>query len=71
MFKVGQKVIIMVNLGATGEVFPHFGKVATVREVTHLKQVRVSIDNFPSCNHPEIHNRFWFMEEELKAVNKE
>lgn len=65
----GNKVIIKKEICANNNKNPHFNKIATVEEIDRLNQVRVSIDDFPNCNHRTYHNRFWYMKDELELVN--
>jgi hypothetical protein len=64
---IGGKVIIKEEICANGLKNPHYNKIATVHEIDR-SHVKVSIDDFPNCNHRDYHNRFWYLPEELEAV---
>jgi hypothetical protein len=68
--KIGDKVIIKEEICANNLPNPHYNKVATVIEnPDRLNLVKVSIDDFPNCNHREYHNRFYYQLEELELIN--
>jgi hypothetical protein len=65
---IGDKVIIKKEICANNLPNPHYNKIATVEEIDTLDLVRVSIDDFPNCNHRTYHNRFWYSKNELELV---
>lgn len=69
MFEELDKVIYKPINYATGQADTshiHYGKVATVMSRDNLGRYRISIDDFPQCNHREIKNRFYAEEKELE-----
>lgn len=66
---IGDKVIIKREICANNLRNPHYNKMATVlKEPDRLNLVKVSIDDFPSVNHREFHNQFYFDIEELQLI---
>lgn len=68
--KIGDTVIIHPKFVSVSSPHPHEGKRAIVEEIEKYL-VRVSLPDFPKCNHREIHNQFWYMPEELEEVTNE
>lgn len=67
--KKGSKVVITQRICANGLKNPHYGKIGTILEnPDRLDLVKISIDNFPNCNHREYHNQFYYDIEELKVI---
>lgn len=66
---IGDKVIIKTEIYANNLINPHYNKIATVlKEPDRLGLVKVSIDNFPNCNHREYHNQFYYDIDELELL---
>jgi len=67
LYNVGDKVIIKKEICANNLINPHYNKVATVLEKPdRLGLVKISIDDFPNCNHKEYHNQFYYDIEDLE-----
>ena len=67
---IGDKAIIKVEICANNLKNPHYNKVVTILELPdRLGLIKVSIDDFPNCNHRDYHNQFYYNIDELEFIN--
>jgi hypothetical protein len=67
--KKGDKVIIMEEICANNLKNPHYKKMATVLEPPdRFGSVKVSVDDFPNCNHRDLKNQFRYDLDELDTL---
>lgn len=67
--KIGSKVIIKREICANNLPNPHYNKIATIiEEPDKFNLVKITIDDFPHCNHRDYHNRFYYQKKELDIL---
>lgn len=51
------------------ESHPHYNKIVTMISEETLNRIKISVDDFPQCNHRELKNQFCADKEELIPYN--